>query len=162
VTDDEVKTITLKVPDGPMWAHRGPSDYLYDLTAFADLPLQGVDAVKDTGIWHVRITAAEKPMRLACVALNLHAEQSPWDSTPAEQARALEALWAPENVLPDNPHGQMAALEFAVWTLQQESVRESNALSDTSRVYLDSAIDRLNDVIGLAGDWVRDYEIQQP
>lgn len=87
---------TFTVPQQPIFEHRGPATWLDDLArSFArDLKVDffSDDLIDDT--WAVHVSGDEDVLRFACVALNLHAEQTPWDSTPVEQGEALERVIA--------------------------------------------------------------------
>lgn len=89
------KKITFTVPHQPIFDHRGPEEWLDDIWRFTSIP--SVDATwvahHHYGAWSIEVEGTEEAMRFVCVALNLHAEQSPWDTTPADQAQALEDLW---------------------------------------------------------------------
>jgi hypothetical protein len=60
----------------------------------------------------------EAALRFACVAFNLHAEQTPWDSTPTEQGEALERVLAGEDQVPTDADivDALVALGLDAWT----------------------------------------------
>lgn len=156
---------TFTVQDGPLWANRSLQEWLDTLLIQAGHLTASVgidtephpDDIGDRNEIRVNVVGTEGALRFACVALNLQAEQTPWDGTSSMQAKALEAvLSAPDDRLPDNPHGMVAALELAVEIFRDEDFRSQ--MVGRSDAGLDSVVDRLNDVIGLADDWVRDYE----
>lgn len=81
------------------FGHRTPASWLEDLSRFAGIDL--AVAEDDFAVERVTVTGDENALRFACVAFNLHAEQTPWDSTPAEQGAALERVLAGEPVADD-------------------------------------------------------------
>lgn len=85
---------TFTVADQPLFAHRGPAGWLDDLARFTGIKDALFAEVLDGKTWHVDVNGDENALRFACVALNLHAEQTPWDSTPVEQGAALERVLA--------------------------------------------------------------------
>lgn len=86
---------TFTVPQQPLFAHRGPATWLDDLArSFADLTVDFFADDLEGDTWSVFVSGSEDVLRFACVALNLHAEQTPWDSTPVEQGEALERVIA--------------------------------------------------------------------
>lgn len=105
-------TFTFTVADQPLFAHRGPGEWLYDLLRIAghDVSRVGLEneVSEDLSTWLVTVTGTEDVLRFAAVALNLHAEQTPWDSTPVEQGAALERVIAgddPDDVPPCSVEG---------------------------------------------------------
>jgi hypothetical protein len=89
-----VKTFTFRIAAyQPLFKHRCPSLWLEDLMRVAGLDISRV-TVNDDDMgddeWKIQVTGDGDVLRFACVALNLHAEQTPWDTTPSEQAMALE------------------------------------------------------------------------
>lgn len=89
-------SFTFTIEPGPMWEHRSPDVWLHDLAGLAGLTLLATTNTDDgedgNGDLLVTVAGDEPALRFACVALNLHAEQTPWDSTPTEQGAALERV----------------------------------------------------------------------
>lgn len=81
------------------FGHRTPASWLEDLARCAGIPLAATE--DDFAVERVTVHGDESALRFACVAFNLHAEQAPWDSTPAEQGAALERVLAGEPVAND-------------------------------------------------------------
>ena len=84
---------TFTVPQQPLFEHRGPATWLDDLArGFTSLKVDffADDLIGST--WAVHVSGSEDVLRFAAVALNLHAEQTPWDTTPVEQGAALERV----------------------------------------------------------------------
>jgi hypothetical protein len=92
------------VPHCSLWQYRSPGDWLQDLWQASTGP-EGetelcVNWAQDTevagvgAVWSIHCTGSERALRWVCVALNQHAEQSPGDLTPPEQAERLELVLA--------------------------------------------------------------------
>lgn len=92
------------------FGHRAPSTWLEDLARVAGV--KSLTAVEDdNAVDLVTVIGDEDALRFACVAFNLHAEQTPWDTTPTEQGEALERVLAGEPVADDE--SILAALSAA-------------------------------------------------
>lgn len=76
------------------FGHRTPTAWLEDLARAAGVHLTVVE--DDFAVEAVTVFGDEAALRFACVAFNLHAEQTPWDTTPGDQAEALERVLAGE------------------------------------------------------------------
>lgn len=87
-------TFTFRPPTAAdqhgFFAHRSPVTWLDDLARVAGVKVGAI--VEGDVEGDVTVIGSEDALRFACVAFNLHAEQTPWDSTPVEQAEALEAV----------------------------------------------------------------------
>lgn len=109
-------TFTVPAATGPLFAHRPAALWLEDLARVAGI--SGLVATDDEDRPElVTVSGPEDALRFACVAFNLHAEQTPWDTTPAEQGAALERVLAGEQDDPsdDDPSDVARAADHSAW-----------------------------------------------
>lgn len=124
VTDQLWITHTFKVPVENMGGqNHGPEQWVADALSVAGLwddevaEDDGMDGEKlhftEVGAhWHVTLVATERALRFLCVLFDLHAEQSPSDSTDPAEATRMERTIREAQILAGPPSPERARLLY--------------------------------------------------